>query len=107
MAHRLDAVDHHVGAIGQWDVEVSAAHEMGVGVAAGLAQRADGHEHARAGEVTGVDGHSYPCGGAGCVAHRGEAGIQSLAGGADGTHQLEGRRGGELAGEVEAFTKAR
>src|SRR5206468_254236 len=105
-AHVLDAVDDHVRPVGKRDVEVGAAHEVRVGVPAGLAEGADGDEHARAGEVAAVDRHAHAGRTAGRVPHSGEAGVESPSGGADRAHQLEGRGRGQLAGEVESFAHA-
>src|SRR5438552_5740605 len=103
--HRLDPIDHLVRPVGQRDVEVGAAHEVCVGVAASLAERADRDEHARSGKVTGVDGHADARGRTGCVAHRRESRFERPLGGAHRAHELEGRRRDELAREVEAFAQ--
>ena len=104
-AHVLDAVDHHVRPVGQWDVEVGAAHEVRVGVAAGLAERTDGDEHARAGEVAGVDRHPHAGGRAGRVAHGREAGVERAPRRPHRAHELERRRRGQLARKVEALAE--
>ena len=78
---------------------------MTVGVAAGLAERADGDEHSGTWKVAGVDGHPDPCRRAGRVSHRGEAGVQSAPRGAHGAHELEGRRSGENARKIKALAQ--
>ena len=104
-AHRLDAVDDHVRPVGQRDVEVGAAHEMRVGVAARLAERADRDEHARTREVAGIDRHPDSRRRAGRVADRRESRVERAPRGSHRAHQLERRRRGQLAREVEAFTE--
>src|SRR6202011_1931976 len=94
--HRLDTIDDHIWPVWQGDVEVASAQEMRVGMAAGLAQSAHCDEHPRAWKVPGVDGHPYTCRRAGGVPHRGEPRLQGAARGPHGSHELEGRRGGEL-----------
>src|SRR5947199_1238304 len=78
---------------------------MRVGVAAGLAEGADRDEHARAGEVAGVDRHPDAGRRARRVADRSEAGVEGAPRGSHRAHELERRRRRQLAREVEALAE--
>ena len=74
-------------------------------MAPGLAEPGHGDEHARTWKVAGVDCHPHSGRRPGRVAHSGEARLEGPAGRANRPHELQGGRGGELAGKIEALAE--